>query len=275
MMFTIEECETQIRTDQETQERDDERSIKSHKSHQSQSSTTSRSSSSSRKERFRAMLLAKKEIGLAKSKAQQEAELVKAEHERSAKKELRLLEDEAVLAELDWKIENEFDEETGVVNGVDNIVQTTYPIEEKPLGQSPQIQLDDSQPRTPKIPAPTPKPSLPLIPVSCSTPQDTAPGSCKEKPATEVKSNIADTANKGALPVTECQQPPYQAPRTFQYRPKSQPEDKVIEQAPKDHVAAMWKVQLLNGISPTPFNGNPADFRSSKNKHILTLKVSY
>ncbi|CAH3042952.1 unnamed protein product [Porites lobata] len=22
----------------------------------------------------------------------------------------------------------------------------------------------------------------------------------------------------------------------------------------------MWKVQLLNGISPTPFNGNPADF---------------
>ena len=271
MMFTIEECETQIRTDQETQKRDDERSIKSHKSHQSQSSTTSRSSSSSRKERFRAMLLAKKklelaksraqeEAELAKSKAQQEAELVKAEHERSAKKELRLLEDEAVLAELDWKIENEFDEETGVVNGVDNIVQTTYPIEEKPLGQSPQIQLDDSEPRTPKIPAPTPKPSLPLIPVSCSTPQDTAPGSCKEKPATEVKSNIADTANKGALPVTECQQPPYQAPRTFQYRPKSQPEDKVIEQAPKDHVAAMWKVQLLNGISPTPFNGNPADF---------------
>lgn len=30
--------------------------------------------------------------------------------------------------------------------------------------------------------------------------------------------------------------------------------------APKDHVAAMWKIQLLNGVTPTQFSGHPADF---------------
>lgn len=28
----------------------------------------------------------------------------------------------------------------------------------------------------------------------------------------------------------------------------------------KDHVAAMWKNQLLNGVTPTQFSGHPADF---------------
>ena len=33
-----------------------------------------------------------------------------------------------------------------------------------------------------------------------------------------------------------------------------------MDQAPRDHVAAMWKAQLLSGIKPTQFSGNPAEF---------------
>ena len=33
-----------------------------------------------------------------------------------------------------------------------------------------------------------------------------------------------------------------------------------IDQAPCDHVAAMWKAQLLSGIKPTQFSGNSAEF---------------
>lgn len=38
--------------------------------------------------------------------------------------ELRRLEDEAVLAELDWKIERDYDEETGQLETVDEIEKT-------------------------------------------------------------------------------------------------------------------------------------------------------
>ena len=33
-----------------------------------------------------------------------------------------------------------------------------------------------------------------------------------------------------------------------------------MDQAPRDHVAAMWKAQYLSGIKPTQFSGNPAEF---------------
>ena len=33
-----------------------------------------------------------------------------------------------------------------------------------------------------------------------------------------------------------------------------------MDQAPRDHVAAMWKAQLLSGIRPTQFSGNLAEF---------------
>ena len=35
-----------------------------------------------------------------------------------------------------------------------------------------------------------------------------------------------------------------------------------MDQSPRDHVAAMWKAQLLSGIKPTQFSGNPAEFES-------------
>ena len=42
---------------------------------------------------------------------------------------------------------------------------------------------------------------------------------------------------------------------------------------PKHHVAAMWKVQLLSGITPAQFGGNSADFsffRDQVRTHLLT-----
>jgi len=110
----IEECEKQMKTDQETHGCDDGISVRTGKSRQS---STSSKTSSSRKEKLRAALLAKKKLELAQRRAEEEAELAK----QNAKRELRRLEDEATLAELDWKIERDFDEETGQLETVDDV----------------------------------------------------------------------------------------------------------------------------------------------------------
>ena len=89
----IEECERQVKFEQEANKCDDGISV-SGKSRQS--STTSKTSSS-RKEKLRAALLAKKKLELAQRRAEEEAELAR----QNAMRELRRLEDEAVLAELD------------------------------------------------------------------------------------------------------------------------------------------------------------------------------
>ena len=39
---------------------------------------------------------------------------------------------------------------------------------------------------------------------------------------------------------------------------------------PKDHVAVMWKVQLLNAITPTQFGDNPADFPFFRHHRVRT-----
>ena len=39
-----------------------------------------------------------------------------------------------------------------------------------------------------------------------------------------------------------------------------------MDQAPRDHVAAMWKAQLLSRIKPTQFSGNPAEFPFFRNQ---------
>lgn len=53
---------------------------------------------------------------------------------------------------------------------------------------------------------------------------------------------------------------PYQVPRSLQFNHETGCDTNQEQYTPKDHVAAMWKVQLLNGITHTQFGSNPADF---------------
>lgn len=63
----IEECERQVQSDQETHKHEDKNSVKGEKSRQN--SVSSRASLSTRKKKVRVVLLAKKELELAKRRA--------------------------------------------------------------------------------------------------------------------------------------------------------------------------------------------------------------
>ena len=163
----IEECEKEIKADQATPQHDDEISVGG-KSHHS---TTSSKTSSSRKEKLRAALLAKKKLELAQRRAEEEAELAR----QKAKRELRRLEDEAVLAELDWKIERDFDEETGQLETVDGVDKVQPQDNLKPP-------LKESESRKSKPPEPTMREMPDLTPVDHSTPCDKPPATFKSVP---------------------------------------------------------------------------------------------
>ena len=50
-----------------------------------------------------------------------------------------------------------------------------------------------------------------------------------------------------------------------------------MDQAPRDHVAAMWKAQLLSRIKPTQFSSNPAElpfFREQVRTHLESYALT-
>ena len=149
-----------MKSEQETHKCDDGISV-SGKSHQS---STSSKISSSRKEKLRAPLLAKKKLELAQRRAEEEAKLAR----QNAKRELRRLKDEAVLAELNWKIERDFDEETGQLETVDDVDKVPYLGNLEPL-------LKGSESRNSKPPEPTLREMPDLTPVDYSTQCDKLP----------------------------------------------------------------------------------------------------
>jgi len=201
--------------------------------------------SSRKKEKLRAALLAKKKVELAKRRAEEDAELAK----QKVRMELRQLEDEAALAELDWKIERDYDEETGWFETVDEI-DKTHPNSSKALPK-------DSESERQEPPKSTPRKTVGLSPVDHSTPSDKMPASSKSVhwpsyPTIEEPGETPSVPNRTPLQ--------YTPQGSLQPRTKPDPDTKREETTPKDPVAAMWKVQLLNGITPTQFDGNPADF---------------
>lgn len=239
---TLFEQEEQMRMEHEAHKQDDEMSVKSGRS---QSSSVSSKASSRKKEKLRAALLAKKKVELAKRRAEEDAELAK----QKVRMELRRLEDEAALAELDWKIERDYDEETGRLETVDEI-DKTHPNSSKALPK-------DSESERQEPPKSTPRKTVGLSPVDHSTPSDKMPASSKSVhwpsyPTIEEPGETPSVPNRTPLQ--------YTPQGSLQPRTKPDPDTKREETTPKDPVAAMWKVQLLNGITPTQFDGNPADF---------------
>ena len=160
----IEECEKQMKSEHETHKCDDGISV----SGKSRQSSTSSKTSSSRKEKLRAALLAKKKLELAQRRAEEEAELAR----QNAKRELRRLEDEALLAELDWEIERDFDEETGQLETIDDVDKVQPQDNLKPL-------LKESESRNSKPPEPTMQELPDLTPVDYSTLCDKVPATSK------------------------------------------------------------------------------------------------
>ncbi|XP_028513775.1 uncharacterized protein LOC110239139 [Exaiptasia diaphana] len=62
---------------------------------------------SSQRQKLRTMLLAKRKLELAKSRQREEIENARILHEMTARKEIRKLEEEAALAEVEWQVETE------------------------------------------------------------------------------------------------------------------------------------------------------------------------
>ena len=77
-------------------------SVRSDCSHLSNASKTS-----SQKQKLRTMLLAKRKLELAKARQREEIENAKILQEMTARKEIRKLEEEAALAEVEWQVETD------------------------------------------------------------------------------------------------------------------------------------------------------------------------
>ena len=258
MTNAVTECQKQMEIDQAAERllNDDNSSIKSDKSQHSRQSVSSRSSSSSsRKERLRAVLIARKKLELAKARAQEEAESARLLHEQNTKRELRRLEDESVLAELDWKIETEFNEEDSIpeFDDLPSSMKTRLDKQQHSTPLDPSV--EDAEPRKIDPPRPAPKITSAFIPATVPTHVPQKKGS-----SSDAECRTTDETNNPGRVITRYQRPLPKRTQTNARNIKSEGDDDSGSHTPKDHVAAMWKVQLLNGIAPTQFSGHPAEF---------------
>lgn len=80
-------------------------------------SKSSNVSGSSRKKSLKKVLVSKTKLDMARARAKEEAEAIRMAYEHKQRMELRRLEEEATLAELEWKIEMEYNEEEALTPG--------------------------------------------------------------------------------------------------------------------------------------------------------------
>lgn len=104
------------------------------------------------------------------------------------------------MAELDWKIERDYDDETGLVNDVDDGVNQTYKVEKTIPQHSHEHFLEESEPRKSEIPMLTLRKTSDLTPVDYPTP---TPPPVVEAPAPSKSASgtghfTLDDSNKGA-----------------------------------------------------------------------------
>lgn len=212
MTNTVTECKKQMEIDQEAERllHDDQFSIKSDKSQHSQHSVLSRaSSSSSRKERLRAVLIARKKLELARTRAQEDAESARLLQEQNTKKELRRLEDETALAELDWKIETEYNEEDSIPDLDDLHISRNSKVDKQKHSTPFALSVGDSEPKKTGPPQPSPKI---ISPFSSATFPTRIPPKTRhtlvepERRATDVTSTHHDSITGHQTPLPKCLQ---------------------------------------------------------------------
>ena len=158
-----------------------------------------------------------------------------------------------MLAELDWRIETEYKEENSLL-AVDDPPIYLKPRVDKQQQSTPQCPLvGDSEPKE-TGPLPTPK-SRSLF-SSVTVPTHIPP---KNGRTYDAEHHATDKVTDSRTRIMGHQSPLPTHPQNNVRSVRSE-RDGNGEQTPKDHIAAMWKIQLLNGVTPTQFSGHPADF---------------
>lgn len=252
-------CRQRLRLESSQEIDDDNTSICSRISTSSRGSKLSRASSnSSQKEKLRTVLLANKKLEFARARAKEEEEEARRKAQQDSRRELRRLEEAAALAELEWKFETEYDEEIDLVDSVKDCKpfveednqnkpglqnSTTYKPITRGLYKSPEVSFPVKETSNRRV--------LPEYQQDWSTPFHNFE-TVEEAYGTGVKTR--NSKHREPLP---------RMPKTENYRSSthsSREEDGNNDNIPSDPVTAMWKIQLLNGITPTKFSGNPSEF---------------
>ena len=119
-----------------------------------------------RKKSLKRALVSKMKLDLAKARTREEAEAARLAYEHRQKMELRRLEEEATLAELEWKIETQYDENAQVPGVVSPTLAPTFLVDKQPHS-TPFISLptDGSEENSTTV---QPAPGV-VIPIEAST----------------------------------------------------------------------------------------------------------
>ena len=90
-------------------------------------------SGSSRKKSLKRALVSKMKLDLARARAKEEAEAARMTYEHKQRMKLRRPEEEASLAEQEWKIETEYNDEGGLTAGAaSSLDATTFLVDKRP-----------------------------------------------------------------------------------------------------------------------------------------------
>ena len=254
-------------------------------------------SSSTQRGKLRTMLLAKKKLELAKARQQEEVETAKLLKEMNARREIRKLEEEAALAEVEWQVETECNTNTDVhsiVDGDQGHIQHSTPIANP--GKPSEVAPTCTSTVKLSTRAPTGSDFFAVPPASNSPTKSWSPGYDQTRNSVEqCVPSLYDQQN-------------FAKPRVFSFDDeRSSPKPRVSalddkqsakeqhippptsvkgnsnsavpdpKSTPMDHIAAMLKIQLLNGIKPTQFSGKPADFpflRKQLSEHLESQFLS-
>ena len=200
-------------------------------------------------------------VVLARARAKEEAEAAQMAYEHKQRIELRRLEEEASLAELEWKIETEYNDEGGLTHSAASPLDaTTFLVDRRPHSTpvtSDKIEVSGSDANPGATSA-----------ISKETVSQVSP--CTEKSITPVSGILKSqdsmkTQTKFSFRGTESYAPKtldnVKSPQSFRVPSVQQSQRTTCgDHAPRDPVTVMWKAHMLSGMQPTRFSGNPLDF---------------
>ena len=216
-------------------------------------SKSSSASGSSRKKSLKRALVSKMKLDLARARANEEAE--------AARIELKRLEEEASLAELEWKIETEYNDEGGLTAGAASPLDaTTFLVDKRPhstpvTSDKIEASRSDASPGTTSV---TGKETVSQLNPCTETSATPVSGILKSRDSMKTQLKSSFSRMESNVPKTLDS---VKSPQSFRVPSVQQSQRATCgDHAPRDPVAAMWKAQMLSGMQPTRFSGNPVDF---------------
>ena len=224
-------------------------------------SKSSSGSGSSRKKSLKRALVSKMKLDLARARAREEAEAARMAYEHKQRMELRRLEEEASLAELEWKIETEYNDEGGLTAGAASPLDATTFLADKRPHSTPVTsdKIEASGPDVnPGATSVTGKETVSQLNPCTETSATPVSGILKPRDSMNTQPKSSFSRIESNVPKTLDSM---KSPRPFRVPSVQQSQRATCgDHAPHDPVAAMWKAQMLSGMQPTRFSGNPVDF---------------